>query len=154
MLKHTVKLAAGALWALALAAVAAAPADAHDFVSGRAGAIRNLEFNSDAQTARKIAGEFVGLIHVVSMDHETEKLYWTLLSRDRRRTLMVAEATIDEAGETILARGEIAEGALRGTQVSVIGYHDGEAFLVNLVLSAGGSEVAFTQALEPLSDPE
>jgi hypothetical protein len=151
MSRQIQKLAAGALCALILTAVAVAPAHAHRIAAGRAGQIRNVEITGGEAAAQKIAEEFVGLIHVVSYDHDQGKLFWTLQTRDGRQVLLHAEAAIDEAGEAIFSQGEINQGALQGAKVYAMGYQDGPSYMVNLEVSLGDTWVAFTQTLEPLT---
>lgn len=153
MFQQIRKLVAGALCALALTVATVAPAHAHEIAGGRAGAIQNLQFKGSASIAKMIANECVGLIHSIAIDHAVDKIYWTVLARDGKRTVVVAEAEFDE-NDAIVAGGEITKGALQGAKVSAKGYLQGDLFLVDLKLSLGALEVAFTQVLEPLPDTE
>jgi hypothetical protein len=153
MFQQIQKVLAGALCALTLMAAGAAPADAHEMVHGRAGQIRNLAIRGDARIAQRIAGEFVGLIHSVWMDHQTDTLYWILLARDGEQEISVAEATLD-ANDAITSQGEIAQGALKGATVSARGFQEGELFVMELQVSLGDTEVAFIQALEPVEETD
>jgi hypothetical protein len=147
------KLVAGAFCALILAAGAVAPAHAHELASGRAGQIQNLQFKGNPTLARMIAAECVGLIHIIAMHHEEEetRIDWTVLSRDGKRTVVVAAAEVDES-DTIVAQGEIVKGAFRGAKISARGYLKGDMFLIDLKMSLGDLEVGFTQVLEPLEE--
>lgn len=151
MFQQIQKFVTGAFCALALMVMTLAPAHAHEIAGGRAGAIQNLQFKGDATIAKMIASECVGLIHSIAIDHAVDKIYWTVLTRDGKRTVVVAEAEIDE-NDAIVAGGEITKGALQGAKVSAKGYRQGDLFLVDLKLSLGALEVTFTQALEPLEE--
>jgi hypothetical protein len=152
MFKQIQKLVAGAFCALTLAAGAVAPTHAHELASGRAGQIQNLQFKGDPTLARMIASECVGLIHIIAMHHEEEtRIDWTVLARDGKQTIVVAEADVDE-NDAIVAQGEIAKGAFRGAKISARGYLKGDMFLIDLKMSLGDLEVAFTQVLEPLEE--
>jgi hypothetical protein len=147
-----------ALFRLALTltvAVAAclSPAHADELAAGRAGAIQNLQFKGSPVLARMIAGECVGLIHIITEDRAADKLSWTVLTRDGTRTVVVVEAEVDESG-AIVAQGEIAKGAFRGAKISARGYQQGDVYLIDVRMSLGDIEVAFTQALEPLEEAE
>lgn len=151
MYKQIQKLVAGALCALTLTFAGIAPAAAHEMVSGRGGPVLVQGFKGNPFSAQRIAAEFYGLIHGVWMNHETDKLYWILRSRDGSQEIMVAEASVD-AQDAIVAQGEITRGGLQGATVSARGYQKGDTFQVELKVTFGGAEVALTQTLEPLEE--
>lgn len=147
------KLITAGLCALVMASVGAAPVHAEPKVvfTGRAGEILNLKTTGDTAAAAKIAAEFVGLIHVLTIDETERKQFLSLQTRDGEETLLTAESVQVEDEELLrYSEGEITSGALQGAKMKALVARNIETLVVEMEVALGGANLSFTQVVKSL----